>query len=61
MKNNYFILPLGKHSEICRLQNKKVIEVAPISFPAGSYFSITEKWIACITKKGRKISLLKII
>ncbi len=60
MKNNYFILPRGKHSAICTLKNKEIVEVAPVSFPAGSYFAIAEKWIACITQKGRKISLLKI-
>jgi len=60
MKHNHFILPHGDHSVICTLKNKEIIEVAPVSLPANCYFSMTEKWIACITQKGRKISLIKI-
>jgi len=60
MNKDLIILPRGNHSAVCSVKNGNIIEHTPLSFPGMSRFSINEKWISCITKKGRNISLIKI-
>ena len=60
MNTDLFILPRGDNSSICTLKNGTILELAPLPFPGTSQFSMNGKWISCITRKGRRISLIKI-
>ena len=59
--NQLFVLTRGMNTKLCRIQDSRIVDLAPMSFPAGGYFSISDSgWIACITKKGRSISIARL-
>lgn len=59
--NQLFVLTRGMHTKLCRIKDSRIVDLAPMSFPAGGYFSISDSgWISCITKKGRRISIARL-